>query len=155
MSQAKKRATPDEGLLDKVGVAQLLAEAWGARRSGRLRVARGKTECWIQVAEGSPVSVETKGEADRFARSLESTGQIQLAERRKIEQFAAGTQPGERKRRFGAARQHQLAGLGNVLDEQGRVRKHVAIFVAGARVDRDRALKPGDEVFVFQALSGG
>jgi tetratricopeptide (TPR) repeat protein len=89
MSQAKKRVTPDEGLLDKVGVAQLLAEAWAARRSGRLRVARGKTGCWIQVVEGSPVAVETKGEADRFARALESTGQIQLPERRKIEQFAA------------------------------------------------------------------
>lgn len=93
MSHAKQRATPDEGLLDtlpgKVGVAQLLAEAWGARRSGRLRVARGKSECWIQVVEGSPVAVETKGEADRFARSLESTGQIQLAARRKIEQFAS------------------------------------------------------------------
>lgn len=44
---------------------------------------------------------------------------------------------------------------GYVLDEQGRVRKHVAVFVGGARVDRDHALAPTDEVFVFQALSGG
>ena len=88
MSLAKKRTTPDEGLLDKVGVAQLLAEAWGARRSGRLRIARGKCECWIQLVDGSPVAVETQGEPDRFARALETAGQIQPTERRKVEQFA-------------------------------------------------------------------
>ena len=46
-----------------------------------------------------------------------------------------------------------------LLDDQGRVRKHVAIFVDGALCPRDtvlaRALTPRSDVFVFQALSGG
>ena len=46
-----------------------------------------------------------------------------------------------------------------VLDDQGRLRKHVNVFVAGAPVaDRNNlsdAVGPADEVFVFQALSGG
>ena len=48
---------------------------------------------------------------------------------------------------------------GYVLDDQGAVRRHVAVFING-RMLRDRAalderLNPADEVFVFQALSGG
>jgi molybdopterin converting factor small subunit len=46
-----------------------------------------------------------------------------------------------------------------VLDDQGRVRRHVAIYVNAARItDRDHLSDPvgdDDEVFVFQALSGG
>ena len=46
-----------------------------------------------------------------------------------------------------------------VLDDQDRVRRHVAIYVNGDRIaDRDRLSDPvtdADEVFVFQALSGG
>ncbi len=46
-----------------------------------------------------------------------------------------------------------------LLDDQGRLRKHVKIFV-GDRVvsDTDALSDPvgaGDDVFVFQALSGG
>jgi sulfur-carrier protein len=46
-----------------------------------------------------------------------------------------------------------------VLDEQGAVRKHVAVFV-NAQMVRDRAaldipLEPGDKVMVIQALTGG
>jgi sulfur carrier protein ThiS len=46
-----------------------------------------------------------------------------------------------------------------VLDEQGSVRKHVAVFV-NARMIADRSkldlpLGPGDKVMVIQALSGG
>lgn len=46
-----------------------------------------------------------------------------------------------------------------LLDDQGRLRRHVNIFVNGNPV-RDRtglsdAVKPDDEVYVFQALSGG
>ena len=46
-----------------------------------------------------------------------------------------------------------------VLDEQGAVRKHVAVFV-NAQMIRDRAaldiaLRPGDKVMVIQALTGG
>jgi sulfur carrier protein ThiS len=46
-----------------------------------------------------------------------------------------------------------------ILDDQDRVRRHVAIYVNGERVaDRDRlsdSVDEADEVFVFQALSGG
>jgi molybdopterin converting factor small subunit len=46
-----------------------------------------------------------------------------------------------------------------IQDDQGRVRKHVAIYVNGDPiVDRDRLGDPvgdDDELFVFQALSGG
>jgi molybdopterin synthase sulfur carrier subunit len=48
---------------------------------------------------------------------------------------------------------------GFVLDERGAVRHHVAIFVDGDAV-RDKArlqqpVRPGSEVYVMQALSGG
>ena len=46
-----------------------------------------------------------------------------------------------------------------VLDDQDRVRRHVAIYINGDRItDRERlsdAVGESDEVFVFQALSGG
>jgi hypothetical protein len=48
---------------------------------------------------------------------------------------------------------------GYVLDEQGRVRKHVCIFADGTRLARERALdhpiRPDSELHVMQALSGG
>jgi sulfur carrier protein ThiS len=48
---------------------------------------------------------------------------------------------------------------GYLLDDQGRLRKHVNIFVNNEPVtDRDfltDRVAEGDEVFVFQALSGG
>ena len=48
---------------------------------------------------------------------------------------------------------------GYVLDEQGAVRKHVAVFVNGqmipSRSDLTRVLQPQDSVMVIQALSGG
>jgi molybdopterin converting factor small subunit len=48
---------------------------------------------------------------------------------------------------------------GYLLDEHGRLRKHVAVFVNDAPLlDRDGltdATAPDDEIFVFQALSGG
>lgn len=48
---------------------------------------------------------------------------------------------------------------GYILDDQGAVRKHVAVFVDGEPVV-DRAtltdtVGPEDEIFVLQALSGG
>jgi hypothetical protein len=46
-----------------------------------------------------------------------------------------------------------------ILDDQGRVRRHVTIFVNGERIaDRTGLADPvgnDDEIFVFQALSGG
>jgi molybdopterin converting factor small subunit len=48
---------------------------------------------------------------------------------------------------------------GYLLDEHGRLRKHVTVFINGRmtadRVTLSDALAPDDEVFVFQALSGG
>jgi sulfur-carrier protein len=48
---------------------------------------------------------------------------------------------------------------GYVLDEQGGVRKHVAVFVNGDMLRRDtaldRGLERGDRVMVIQALTGG
>jgi sulfur carrier protein ThiS len=48
---------------------------------------------------------------------------------------------------------------GYVLDDQGALRRHVAVYINGRPV-RDRArlgdpVGPDDEVYVFQALSGG
>lgn len=88
MSLARSRNAPDEGLLDKTNVAQLLAEAWAAKRSGRLRVARGKSELWIQLVDGAPAAVESSATTDPFARLLESSGRLGVGDRRKLEQFA-------------------------------------------------------------------
>lgn len=48
---------------------------------------------------------------------------------------------------------------GYVVDEQGRIRKHIAVFVDGVRADSERrpdqALEPDSEVHIFPALSGG
>ncbi|HEV7267069.1 MAG TPA: MoaD/ThiS family protein [Falsiroseomonas sp.] len=48
---------------------------------------------------------------------------------------------------------------GYLLDEHGRLRKHVTIFVndvpVADRVALADPLAPEDEIFVFQALSGG
>ncbi|MGD1875992.1 MAG: MoaD/ThiS family protein [Kiloniellaceae bacterium] len=46
-----------------------------------------------------------------------------------------------------------------IVDDQGRLRRHVNLFV-NSRMIADRtglgdAVRPDDEVFVFQALSGG
>ena len=48
---------------------------------------------------------------------------------------------------------------GYVLDDQGALRRHVAVYVHGEPV-RDRIglsdpVRPHDEIYVFQALSGG
>ncbi|HTT85190.1 MAG TPA: MoaD/ThiS family protein [Rhizomicrobium sp.] len=48
---------------------------------------------------------------------------------------------------------------GYVLDEQGRLRKHVCVFLDGERLAHDAALAtcvgPQSEIYVMQALSGG
>lgn len=48
---------------------------------------------------------------------------------------------------------------GYVLDDQGEVRKHVAIFINGELQDRrtvlDRAVEESEEIYILQALSGG
>jgi len=42
-----------------------------------------------------------------------------------------------------------------VLDDQRRLRKHVALFVDGERAALDDAVAPEAEICVLQALSGG
>lgn len=42
-----------------------------------------------------------------------------------------------------------------VVDDQGRMRKHVNIYINDARAGLDDPVGPDDEIFVFQALSGG
>jgi sulfur-carrier protein len=48
---------------------------------------------------------------------------------------------------------------GYILDDQGALRRHVAVYVNGQPVhDRERLadpVGPHDEIYVFQALSGG
>ncbi|MGY8526471.1 MoaD/ThiS family protein [Paracidovorax citrulli] len=55
------------------------------------------------------------------------------------------------------AEQPQLRGY--IVDDQGSLRRHVAIFVDGAMIrDRERlsdAVRDGSRVYVVQALSGG
>lgn len=48
---------------------------------------------------------------------------------------------------------------GYVLDEQGAIRKHVAVFIDGTPV-RDRhglgdPVRPASQIYIMQALSGG
>ncbi|MBI3507460.1 MAG: MoaD/ThiS family protein [Proteobacteria bacterium] len=42
-----------------------------------------------------------------------------------------------------------------VVDDQGRLRKHVNIYINDARAALGDPVGPDDEIFVFQALSGG
>ena len=46
-----------------------------------------------------------------------------------------------------------------ILDDQGRLRKHVAVFIDGELLtdkrDLGRRVAPGSEIYVMQALSGG
>jgi molybdopterin converting factor small subunit len=48
---------------------------------------------------------------------------------------------------------------GYVLDDQGAVRRHVAIYLNGQpiadRIRLEDPVRPQDEIYVFQALSGG
>jgi molybdopterin synthase sulfur carrier subunit len=48
---------------------------------------------------------------------------------------------------------------GYVLDDQGALRRHVAVYINGSPVrDREKLadpVGPQDEIYVFQALSGG
>jgi sulfur carrier protein ThiS len=49
--------------------------------------------------------------------------------------------------------------LNYILDDQGRVRRHIAVFVDGDMRPRDtvltEAVDEASEIYVFQALSGG
>lgn len=64
----------------------------------------------------------------------------------------AGRTAGEALR---ALEKNQPKLKGWILDEAGKLREHVAIFVASQRVNLGRPLDPDDELFVIQAISGG
>ena len=43
-----------------------------------------------------------------------------------------------------------------MIDEQNRVRRHIRFFVNGEQIlDLDHPLRPGEELIIVQALSGG
>ena len=44
---------------------------------------------------------------------------------------------------------------GYILDDQGRLRRHVVVYRNGDRVGLEAPLAAGDELYVMQALSGG
>lgn len=73
---------------------------------------------------------------------------------------AARTYPGSTVKAVLQNAQAEYPRLGNyVLDDQERLRKHVAVFVNGDMLPRATALThpvaDSDEVFLMQALSGG
>ncbi len=43
----------------------------------------------------------------------------------------------------------------HLLDESGQLRRHVMVFVDAERADLDTPVRPGSEVQVIQAVSGG
>ncbi len=45
--------------------------------------------------------------------------------------------------------------VGWVLDDQGRVRQHVNVFVNGERVREDAAVAPEDRMHVLPSIAGG
>jgi sulfur carrier protein ThiS len=49
----------------------------------------------------------------------------------------------------------QPAVSGWILDERGRIRRHINVFVNGEHVGEDTAVGPDDRVEVLQAISGG
>jgi molybdopterin converting factor small subunit len=44
---------------------------------------------------------------------------------------------------------------GWVLDERGRIRRHINVFVGGERGKEDTAVRPGDRIEVLPAITGG
>jgi molybdopterin synthase sulfur carrier subunit len=54
----------------------------------------------------------------------------------------------------GLEREHpEISGW--ILDERGRIRPHINVFVGGERGDADTAVRAGDRVEVLPAITGG
>ena len=49
----------------------------------------------------------------------------------------------------------QPATAGWILDERGRIRRHINVFVNGEYGTEDTPVAPGDDVDVLPAISGG
>jgi molybdopterin synthase sulfur carrier subunit len=45
--------------------------------------------------------------------------------------------------------------VGWILDERGRIRRHINVFVNGERAAETTAVRPGDRVEVLPAITGG
>ena len=60
---------------------------------------------------------------------------------------------------FGAVFESRSALRGYILDDQGALRRHIAVYVNGQpvkdRVGLSDPIGPHDEIYVFQALTGG
>ena len=50
------------------------------------------------------------------------------------------------------ARHPEIAGW--ILDERGRIRRHINVFVGGERGEEQTAVRPGDRVEVLPAITG-
>ena len=54
-----------------------------------------------------------------------------------------------------ALEQSQPALAGWILDERGRIRRHINVFVNGEQAREDEAVTDGDSVDILPAISGG
>ena len=54
-----------------------------------------------------------------------------------------------------ALERSQPALAGWILDERGRIRRHINVFVNGEQEREDSAVGTGDEVEIIPAISGG
>ena len=54
-----------------------------------------------------------------------------------------------------ALEREQPAVSGWILDERGRIRRHIAVFVNGELGGEETSVSPGDRVEILQAISGG
>jgi len=79
--------------------------------------------------------------------------------RRFLDAPAAEVEAGTVGEALAAAFAERPALRGYVLDDQGAVRRHVAVYINGVAVrDREKLtdpVAPRDEIYVFQALTGG